>query len=146
MSRPTTPGAGGYLLAVLVAIAVTVVLLALTWTSLASPGRFAAALVVLTVYVTVFAVPAALIGVPLVHLCCRRVEAQWVHVLVAGLAGVLTGVTFGAVAVRMAGGHDVASLALVLGSAAAIGRASVIPLVRRPEPVDDDFPAERPRC
>lgn len=69
------------------------------------------------------------------------------HVLAAGQAGVLTGVTFGAVAAGMAGVFTVVSLTLILGVATSAGRAAVIPLVHRgTEPVDKDFPAERSRC
>lgn len=86
-------------------------------------------------------------GVLLVHLACRRVRQQWVHVLAAGIAGVLSGVAFHLLV--DIGGSDILGsslLPVVVGVATAVGRASVIPLVpdvgARRGPVDDDFRRE----
>lgn len=145
--RAHTPGVGGYAIAVLVSIWVTVVLLALSDASNHDPVGIAMALMVGVVYVTIFAVPTAPVGVLVVHLCCRRIEQQWVHVLAAGLCGVLTGLAFGAVVSGVDGLFETLDLTVMLGVATAVGRAAVIPLVpSRRKPVDDDFPAERSRC
>lgn len=145
--RANTPGVGGYAIAVLVSIWVTVLLLALADASNRDPVGIAMALIVGSVYVTIFALPTAPLGVLVVHLCCRRIEQQWLHVLAAGLCGVLTGLAFGAVVSGVDGLFETLDLTVMLGVATAVGRAAVIPLLpSRPEPVDDDFPAERPRC
>ncbi|MEO7351455.1 MAG: hypothetical protein ABIR34_12525 [Marmoricola sp.] len=145
--RRPTPDAGGYVLAVLVSIGVTTLLLVLTDITLHDLQRDLAALLVATIYVTLFALPTAPIGVLLVHLACRRVEQQSVHVLAAGLAGVLTGLCFGAWVDGVSGLADTFSLSLILGVATAAGRAAVIPLRPRVRtPVDSDFVPERPAC
>ena len=82
----TTPGLAGYWLAVLVSIGVTA--LSISLQSLPDDGLWGAAAVFVigSVYVTIFALPTAPIGVLLVHFACRRVQDQRVHVLAAGLA------------------------------------------------------------
>jgi hypothetical protein len=144
---PTTPGLAGYWLAVLVSIGVTALSIALQSLPADGLGGAAAVFIVGTVYVTIFAVPTAPIGVLLVHLACRRVQDQRVHVLVAGLAGILTGVVFGLLIDVGSGVFETWSFTLTLGIATATGRAVVIPLVpavrdrkQHPAlPVDDDF-------
>lgn len=71
-------------------------------------------------------IPFALVGVGLVHLTCRRVRHQAVHVVAAGIAGVLPAVVMSAV-------DPQAGIWLwwMIPVAAAIGRASAVPLVRR---------------
>jgi hypothetical protein len=147
-----TPGWDGYLVAVLVSIALTVLGLALSVLAEDGLGQALAALVVGTLYVTLFAIPTAPIGVLVVHVACRGVRAQWVHVLAAGLAGLLTGLASRQVVDTGSNLLEGWGLTLVLGLATAAGRAAVVPLVpavrasrqdRRP-PVDDDF-AARPR-
>ena len=144
---PHTPGLLGYLLAVLVSVVVVVVVLGLveggetTVTATVEAGLDLAALLV------VLALPFAVPGVALVHLCCRRVPHQAVHVLAAGLAGVVSGLV-----VLVLGLWSAAPV--VVGGATALGRLSVVPLVERRRrrallqagavPVDDDFPATPP--
>ncbi|WP_027861139.1 hypothetical protein [Marmoricola sp. URHB0036] len=142
-----TPGWDGYVVAVLVSMGLTILALAASILS-EGLGQALAALLVGTIYVTLFAFPTAPVGVLLVHLACRGVRAQWVHVLAAGLAGLLTGLAFQQLVVeRGSGPLEGWFLTLLLGSATAAGRAAVIPLVpavrarRRSskELVDDDF-------
>ena len=104
-------------------------LLVLTTVPFVDVGRLLAGLFVTLVYVTIFAIPTAPVGVLLVHLCCRRVQPQWVHVIAAGGAGVLTGLAFGAWAAGVTEIFSATALAAILGVATAIGRACVIPLV-----------------
>jgi hypothetical protein len=146
--RPrTTPGLAGYWLAVLVSIGVTALSIAVQSLPGDGLGGAAAVLIVGTLYVTIFAIPTAPIGVLLVHFACRRVQDQRVHVLVAGLAGILTGVVFGLLIDVGSGVLEMWSFTLTLGIATATGRAVVIPLVpavrdrkQHPaQPVDDDF-------
>ena len=145
--RRSTPTAVGYLLAVGVSIGVAAILLAVLWASERNVQGIAAALLVSLVYVTVLAIPVAPVGVLLVHLCCRRTDRQGVHVLAAGLAGVLAGLAFGALVSGVPGAAERLDLALVLGVAAATGRAAVIPLrPARPRPVDNDFVPGRRAC
>jgi hypothetical protein len=151
-TRPTpatTPGVAGYFLAVFISIGVTA--LAIAVMSIPEDGFGAlAVLVVGAVYVTIFAIPSAPIGVLLVHLACRRVEAQSVHVLAAGVAGIFTGAGYGLLVDFGEGVLVTWPLTLTLGLATAIGRAAVIPLVpavrARRRPVDDDFAPERSAC
>jgi hypothetical protein len=104
-----------------------------------------AVLVVGTVYAGIFALGAGPVGVLLVHVTCRHVEAQWVHVLAAGMAGVLTGIAFGQLVDVGSSALDGWVLTLILGISTAIGRAAVIPLARgRRTPVDDDFAGRPP--
>ena len=146
-----TPGWDGYLVAVLVSVGLTVLALAASILS-EGLGQALAALFVGTIYVTLFAVPTAPVGVLLVHLTCRGVRAQWVHVVAAGLAGLLTGLAFQQLVESGSGVLEGWFLTLVLGFATAAGRAAVIPLVpavrerRRSsrEPVDDDFAGTPP--
>lgn len=76
--------------------------------------------------------PAAVI-VPLVHLAVRRVADQRVHVVVAGLTGLVGGaacwwfVSEG----NLLEIHEDALVVAGIGLATAIGRAAVIPLVQR---------------
>ena len=147
-----TPGWDGYVVAVLVSMGLTILALAISILS-EGVGQALAALLVGTIYVTLFAVPTAPVGVLLVHLTCRGVRAQWVHVLAAGLAGLFTGPAFQQVVVEPGSGLlEGWFFTLLLGSATAAGRASVIPLVpaviarrrRSRRPVDDDFAGTPP--
>ncbi len=102
-------------------------------------------------YTSLAAVPVGLAGVMFVHFWCRRIERQSVHVLAAGLAGVLPVLGVGTILGGLEGAADGASFAALLGFAAALGRAAVIPLrpwrvlptdQRPAQPVDDDFRQE----
>ncbi len=143
MTGRHTPGLLGYFLAVDVSIGLTAFSIAAESDPEHGLANAAAALFVATVYVTIFALPTAPVGVLLVHLACRRVSSQRVHVLAAGLAGILTGVAFGLLVEVGSDTIEPWSLTLVLGVATAAGRAAVIPLVpaRRASkgPVDNDF-------
>jgi len=147
-----TPGWDGYLVAVLVSVGLTVLALAVSILP-EGLGQALAALLAGTLYVTLFAAPTAPVGVLLVHLTCRGVRAQWVHVVAAGVAGLLTGLAFQHLVVGPGSGIlEGWFLTLVLGLSTAAGRAAVIPLVpavrarRRSsrEPVDDDFAGTPP--
>jgi hypothetical protein len=130
----TTPGPLGYLGAVLVSIGVTASGIAVSYAP--ESGLLAGlwVFVLAAVYSTIAALGAAPVGVLLVHLTCRKVTAQWVHVAVAGLSGVLTGLVF---AVWTGDGIEwgyAGYWAGLLGLATAVGRAAVIPARRVPQP------------
>lgn len=131
-----TPGWGGYLLAWAASDAALALLYPFLDPGELTPGVYATVAFVVLLYGGVFSVAFAPPGLVLVHLLCRRVEAQWVHVLAAGGAGLLAGVV---AEVWLLDG-DSPAFVLVLAAATAAGRAAVIPLVpRRRQPVDDDF-------
>lgn len=135
-----TPGFAGYLVAVAISVAVTGVGLAVIFLPEDGLVGSLGVLVVGTVYAAIFAAAAGPPGVVLVHLACRHVASQWVHVLVAGLAGVVTGLVFAATIDVGLGWKHLVLLVLLLGYATALGRAAVIPLVQRhptmPAPMD----------
>jgi hypothetical protein len=130
MESPNTPDAGGYLLAWAVSIGVVVLAFALGSVVLGgdTPAQALGALFLWAFVTTVVSAPLAAVGIPLVHLACRNVRAQSVHVLAAGVAGALPVVVCSVIAGRPLGFAD--GLALV-PVATAIGRWSVVPLVRR---------------
>ncbi|HWJ12016.1 MAG TPA: hypothetical protein VNS46_21715 [Nocardioides sp.] len=94
-------------------------------TSEAPVADAAAWVVIAACFVPLYSLPFALVGVPLVHLVCRRVGAQWVHVVVAGLAGLLPLAVAGVMT-----GEWVWGVAPV-GACTALGRLAVVPLVWR---------------
>jgi hypothetical protein len=131
-----SPGVGGYVLAWLAsAVALPLVLLL----GVLLPGGERASLSVTEVIPTlgfalvfamaaaVYGAPAALVGCLVVHLVCLRVDSQAVHVAAAAAAGLVTG--WGYDTWLFQGSWD--WLWLQLGIATAVGRAVVIPLVRR---------------
>jgi hypothetical protein len=79
------------------------------------------------IYGLIYGWPAALVGCTLVHLICLPVTSQKVHVAVAGLAGVATGLVYETLLFS----GDYLWLSLQLGIATMVGRAAVIPLARR---------------
>ena len=135
-----TPGALGYLVAVLVSDFAFAFLLGLGALADGDTDAFFGGLVLFTVVSAIYSIPFAVPGVLLVHFSCRRVASQAVHVAAAGAAGLLAGIVFEA---AVTGGFDSFPLVLAVGVATATGRAAVIPLVpavrRRRQPVDDDF-------
>ena len=121
---PHTPGVAGYALAVLVSVVVVVVAIGVLEggePTLAADLRTGLGLVGL---VGALGLPFAVPGVLVVHLCCRRVPEQWVHVVAAGFAGLVAGLVLDVLAVW-------AEAPLVLATATAVGRWSVVPLVLR---------------
>lgn len=127
--RPSTPGLAGYLAAWAVSCLVTVAGaagIALADPSADQPLLDALAVLALgSFWVPVYSLPFAVVGIPLVHLACRRVDAQWVHVAAAVAAGLLP-----AVAIRQMTGEWIwawASIAVCTG----LGRLAVVPMVRR---------------
>jgi hypothetical protein len=78
--------------------------------------------------IAVLGLPLGAVLMPVVHLTCRRVRAQTVHVLVAGLVGVVGCAFF----TRDSLALDKDTLLMLAGAAfsTAVGRAIVIPLVR----------------
>jgi hypothetical protein len=134
-----TPARHGYVLGYLVSCAVAPIVLLAT-TVHGAPGTWSDvlnALAVLVVYGAMGAVfclvaglPVGLLGGLAVHLLCRRVGPQWVHVLVAAIVGVVGGLAYGAPLLAALGSDLPARDAVIaLGVAAASGRAAVIPLV-----------------
>lgn len=114
-----TPGALGYSLAVLVSLVAFCILMAIPqggWKQLP------VAVFMIAVFGCYLWLPVALVGVATTHLVARHSPHQWVHVLVAGLAGAAAGLALGSLL-------DVYDLTLRLGIATAIGRAAVVPLV-----------------
>ena len=107
--------------------------------------------VVALVYVVPVGLPLAVLGAGLVHLLCRRVRSQWVHVLAAGTAGLLAGLlVVRPLAASVDGIVHPTVLALVAAVSAALGRAAVVPLLPAAAapprtPVDDDFAGTPPR-
>jgi hypothetical protein len=75
-------------------------------------------------------IPLGVVGGTLLHLACRRIGAQWVHVATAGAVGAVGGLVYGAPVLHGLG-SDLASAypVVAVGIAAAAGRAAVIPLV-----------------
>lgn len=127
--RPSTPGLAGYLAAWALSCLVTVA--GAAGIALADPSAdqpLLDALVVLTLgsfWVPLYSLPFAVVGIPLVHLACRRVEAQWVHVVAAGAAGLLP-----ALAVRLMTGEWIWAWASI-AACTALGRLAVVPMVRQ---------------
>lgn len=128
MAQPTVnaPGAGGYLLA----WALTNLLFAggIVGSMLAAEEDWALAdflgwLVLVGTYTTIASVPFAVPGILLVHVMCRDVPEQRVHVLGAACSGAMAG----GVLALLSGGLII--LAPALAACAALGRAAVIPLV-----------------
>ncbi|HWU20187.1 MAG TPA: hypothetical protein VN088_01580 [Nocardioides sp.] len=123
-----TPGPGGYLIAWVVSVVSFGVLLAL-WGLAAGDGELldlASGAYLVTFFAFFYSIPFAAVGIPVVHLACRKVRAQWVHVVVAGLAGLSPMVTF----MLLGGPWDVMG-APVVPVATMIGRWCVVPLVTR---------------
>jgi hypothetical protein len=114
----TTPGVGGYLVAWLVSVLVCGI-----WLFSPDPVTPGAA-VGAACLLAPFSAPFAGLGIVAVHVACRDVPAQWVHVLAAGLAGAATG-AFWAVTLLFAQYQ----LIWVVGVATAAGRLAVVPLV-----------------
>jgi hypothetical protein len=135
-----TPALPGYLLAYAAACAVAPVAL-LAAESVGQTGAYGDVfgyLAVLTIYEPLGTAFCLLAGIPLgavggamVHLVCRRIAAQWVHVAVTAAAGAVGGLLYG-VPVLHAIGSDLGSAYVVvaLTVAAAAGRAAVIPVVQ----------------
>ena len=137
-----TPTIAGYLLAV----AVSVLSVSVSFTvyaivsvvSAGSPASDVAAVLVIYGGFSVaigFAVatPLACVAVPVIHLLCRDLPLQWMHVLVTGAVSFALVL---AVLLFLVDGGAVDALLLlgaagIVGAATMVGRASVIPLVRR---------------
>lgn len=124
---PHTPGLAGYLAAWALSCVVMVegaATIALADPAADQPLRDALAVLGLGCFwVPMYSLPFAVIGIPLVHLACRRARAQWVHVVGAGLAGLLP-----VVAVRLLAGEWVWTWGAV-AACTAIGRLAVVPMV-----------------
>lgn len=134
---PHHPGPEGYLLAWWVSCNLVGTGLALPaagdlaaatpWQAVATTAEWSALITVLAGF---HSFPFAVAGVTVVHLACRRVHRQSVHVAAAGAAGAITGA---ALALLTAGEWPGLSLvgvwAGVAGAATATGRAAVVPLV-----------------
>lgn len=120
-----SPGIGGYALAWLVSVVVVGVEVTAP-ALLEEPLGFLVLVAFVWVYAAVFGVPAALLGVLLVHLLTLRVRHQWVHVALAGLVGSAAGAAY----TQLLFADDMPGLAWELGVATAVGRAAVVPMAR----------------
>ena len=148
MTSAPTPDVAGYLKGIGVSIALTTVsfvglqVLGAGPVGVAQVAAVPLQLMVGLLYVLPVGVVAGPLGAVVVHLTCRHVRRQWVHVLVAGLAGLGVGalVALGPGAALDGLVHP-GLLALLTGASAAAGRAAVRPRT----PVDDDFAGTPPR-
>jgi hypothetical protein len=123
-----TPGVGGYVIAWAISVvgfAACFPVAALLDSVGVGPGEALAWFGVVLVLAGFVSVPLAVAGILAVHVACRRVRAQWVHVAAAGLAGVAAIELWGRAS------PDVQPLAMMLGAATAFGRLAVVPLVWR---------------
>lgn len=134
---PHHPGPEGYLLAWWVSCYLVGTSLALPaagdladatpWQAVATTAEWSA---LIAVFAGFFSFPFAVAGVTAVHLACRRVSRQSVHVAAAGAAGAIAGA---ALALLTTGEWPSLSLVAVwaglAGAATATGRAAVVPLV-----------------
>lgn len=124
-----TPGLAGYLAAW--ALSCVAMVGGLAGTALADPTTDQPLETALTwlvlgsLYVPLYSLPFALVGVPLVHLLCRRVPRQWVHAVAAGAAGLLPMAAMGLLT-----GEWVWTWGAIAGCTA-LGRWAVVPMVRR---------------
>lgn len=122
---PSTPGPGGYVLAWLASVLIfgggVIVAGRPAWSDLG------AALVVVLLATLVVSIPFAVVGMLVVHVLCAPVEAQWFHVLVAGLVGYAAMV----VPALLSGDPDWFGLGPWLAATTALARAAVVPLVHR---------------
>lgn len=122
---PNTPGPGGYALAWLASVLIfgggLVVASRPAWAELD------AVLVVVLVATLIVSIPFAVVGVLVVHALCAPVEAQWFHVLVAGLVGSAAMV----VTAVLSGDPAWLGIGPWLAATTALARAAVVPLVHR---------------
>ncbi|MCL2542564.1 MAG: hypothetical protein FWE71_08920 [Nocardioidaceae bacterium] len=140
-----TPGIGGYLLMTVVALVVSPLVLGSFFgiagaESTDSVGTVIGTtlwmIVVVAIFQLVIAVPLALVSLPVVHLLCRRVRAQWVHVVVFGIVPLLAfmvwvGIEAGRDGWTWNGAGEAAFIGGVAAIGAMAGRAVMIPLVHR---------------
>ena len=143
MTEPNTPGLAGYVLGVAVS-QVACALLVLFWLNvgLGPAGWVAAALYlpIALLEVSTYGLPVALGGVILVHATCFLVPWQSVHVVVAGAAGFALARGWTDLTDLASLGPPAHTISVLVGVAAATGRAAVIPLVvRRRAAVERDF-------
>ncbi|MEV5000420.1 hypothetical protein [Nocardioides sp. LML1-1-1.1] len=122
---PNTPGPGGYALAWLASVLIFGG--GLVVASRPTRADLDAVLIVVLVATLVVSIPFAVVGVLVVHVLCAPVEAQWFHVLVAGLVGYAATV----VAASLSGDPDWFGIGPWLAATTALARAAVIPLVHR---------------
>ena len=116
-----TPGVGGYVVAWLVSVLGFSAELAL---SMSDGAPYLLVLALSTAFAMVISLPFAGAGIELVHLACREVPAQALHVAAAGVAGACAGVLL------MATGCGWLCVPL-LAAPTALGRLVVVPMVWR---------------
>ncbi|GAA1506444.1 hypothetical protein GCM10009788_07880 [Nocardioides humi] len=133
---PNTPGIGGYLMAWLVSILALPPLLAAAFKEPLGPGMA----VVVGMYAAANSVPFACIGIPVVHLACRRVRSQSIHVVAAGAVGWVSAVLL------MWPDPGYTSFAIALAGSTACGRLVVVPLVWRRRRWAGDSARSAARC
>lgn len=132
MRAPNTPGILGYLLAVGIALWLNAVFLVAD--VMVADGRWQDlpfALIEVVAIEGFLGTMIAAVGVLVLHVTCRRVRWQTVHVLVAAGLGYLAGAGLHAWIGDSAGDSAtwIASLPLYIGSAAGLGRLAVVPVV-----------------
>jgi len=121
-----TPGPAGYVAAWAVSVlVVTVALVSGLFGPPPGPVEGVGMVFALVPWVAFFSLPIAVPGVLVVHLACRCVRAQWVHVAAAGLAGLAP---MGVGMLIDPGAEPVLGL---LAVATALGRLVVVPMVWR---------------
>lgn len=152
---PNTPGFGGYVVMFLVSLLVAPTAFVVGGVLLSGGDDGLGILAIwpiVAIYQLIFAIPLAAVGLPVIHLLCRRARAQWVHVLVAGLVPGALLVAFlvvgpGIGSLDSEGLGLLAMIGVPAGIGSAAGRAGVIGLVRRrrpPLPVPPGTPAPWP--
>jgi hypothetical protein len=148
-TRVNAPGFGGYLLAYAASVLAYGVLMGLQVLALGTDVLLSVVYAILVIGVgAVVGLPFALVLIPAVHLACRTVRNQAVHVAAAGFAGLSAGAAVWGFTVvgmnsngsftaswefvpsRWSSGATLGAI-LALGIATAIGRSAVIPLVLR---------------
>lgn len=152
VTEMNTPGFMGYLamfgISLVVASGLLAAMLAMSALPSATSVGDAAAIVfecltwwiLFGVFGLYFAVPTALVATPLVHLLCRGLRAQWIHVVATGVIAfvvlviesrVLLGDPTGAHLGLVDDIDAVGFIGLAAAVGAAAGRAAVIVVVRR---------------
>lgn len=114
-----TPGVFGYLLAVVVSVTLFSSVLSIGETE---PMSYTDVVGAVSVIGALLAWPLILLGLVVVHLGAGSVLDQWLHVLLAGVMGMVTGLLL---AIVIGGPWGV----LLLGACTAAGRLYVVPLV-----------------
>jgi len=134
VSSPNTPGLSGYVLGVGISFVVCAPLILLWSNARLGSEEWLAALLYLPIAVmevSTYGLPVAVLGVLVLDVTCRRIPWQAVHVLVAGASGVGLAWAWTAVTHLDSIGPPAHAFSVLAGVSAAVGRAAVVPMVRR---------------